>query len=142
MSVENLITTMMQEFREIVKTETVVGKPMVLGETVIVPVSKISFGFGAGGGKDGAKNEGGSGTGGGGSVEPVAFIVVQKGKVQLLPLEDKRMSIGKVLALAPDILKKVREFREKREDKKRAAEVDKEEASGQKPEEKEQKDGV
>ena len=52
MSVEDLIRTVMQEFRHIVKTETVVGEPVVVGDTTIVPVSKISFGFGAGGGKD------------------------------------------------------------------------------------------
>jgi len=128
MSVEDLIKTMMQEFREIVKTETVVGKPMVVGETVIVPVSKISFGFGAGGGKGGGKEEGGSGTGGGGSVEPVAFIVIHKGKAQLMPLEDKGMSIGKLLGMAPDVLKKVKEFREKREKKKEEEEGKKKES--------------
>ena len=63
MSVEDLIKTLLQEFRQIVRTETVVGEPVVVGETVIVPVSKISFGFGAGGGK-GDRSEGGKGTGG------------------------------------------------------------------------------
>ena len=51
MSVEDLVRTLMQEFRQIVKTETVVGEPVAVGETVLIPVSKISFGFGAGGGK-------------------------------------------------------------------------------------------
>ena len=114
MSVEDLIKTMMQEFRQIVKTETVIGEPMVVGETVIVPVSKISFGFGAGGNR----GDRGSGTGGGGSVEPVAFIVIRDGKAQLLPLQEGDMSFRKLLELAPDVIKKVREFREKREKKK------------------------
>ncbi len=117
MSVEVLIKTLLQEFRQIVRTESVVGEPVVVGETVIVPVSKISFGFGAGGGK-GDKSEGGSGTGGGASVEPVAFIVIREGKAQLLPLEDKGVSIKKLLELAPDVIKKVKDFREKREKKK------------------------
>ena len=80
MSVDDLIRTMMQEFRQIVKTETVVGDPIEVGGTVIVPVSKISFGFGAGGGKKANKGDGGSGTAGGASVEPVAFIVIRDGK--------------------------------------------------------------
>ena len=75
MSLENIIKTVLQEFKEIAKTETVVGKPIAFEEMVIVPVSKISFGFGAGGGK-GDKTDSGAGTGGGGSVEPVGFIVI------------------------------------------------------------------
>lgn len=117
MSVENMIRTVMQEFRELARTETVVGKPIVVEDTVIVPVSKISFGFGAGGGK-GAKDDGGGGTAGGGSVEPVGFIVIRKGKAQLIPMQESEMSIGKLLSYAPDVIKKVKEFREKREKKK------------------------
>lgn len=114
MSLESIIKTVLQEFREIAKTETVVGKPIAFEDTVIVPVSKISFGFGAGGGK-GNKEDGGAGTGGGGSVEPVAFIVIHKGKAQIMPLKESEMSIGKLIGMAPDVLKKVKEFRENRE---------------------------
>ena len=117
MAVEELIKTLLQEFQRIVKTETVVGEPIEVGETVIVPVSKISFGFGAGGGGKGGKAESGSGTGGGATVEPVAFIVIRDGKAQLLPMQEKGMSIGKLLEFAPDVIKKVKDFREKREKK-------------------------
>lgn len=120
MSVEDLIRTMMKEFGQIVKTETVIGEPMVVGETVIVPVSKISFGFGAGGNKGDQR----SGTGGGGSVEPVAFIVIRDGKAQLLPLQEGSASFRKLLELAPDVIRKVRSFREKREKRKAEAPVD------------------
>ncbi|MGA1197843.1 MAG: GerW family sporulation protein [Candidatus Latescibacterota bacterium] len=117
MPIDDLIKTMMQEFRELVKTETVVGEPVVAGDVIIVPVSKISFGFGAGGGK-GNQKDGGSGTGGGGSVQPVAFIIIQNGKAQLVPLEDKGMSVGDLLKYAPDVIKKIKEFKDKRDKKK------------------------
>ena len=122
MAIDDLIKTMMQEFREIVKTETVVGDPVVAGDVIIVPVSKISFGFGAGGGK-GNQKDGGSGTGGGGSVQPVAFIIIQNGKAQLVPLEDKGMSVGDLLKYAPDVIKKIKEFKENR-DKKKSGDTD------------------
>jgi len=124
MAIEDVIRTMLHELREIVKTETVVGEPLVVGDVTIVPVSKISFGFGAGGGQ-GEKDDGGSGTGGGGSVQPVAFIVIQKGKVQLLPLEDKGMSVGELLKYAPDVIKKIKEFKDKRSKKKESEGEDK-----------------
>ncbi len=123
MSVENLIRAMMQEFRQIVKTETVVGEPLTVGDTIIVPVSKISFGFGAGGGGKADEAEGGgSGTGGGASVEPVAFIVIRDGKAQLMRVEEQDISMKGLLNLAPDILKKVKEYKEKW-DKKKAEEA-------------------
>ena len=119
MSVEDLVRTLMQEFRQIVKTETVVGDPVPVGETVLIPVSKISFGFGAGGGqgKGAGEDGGGSGTGGGASVEPIAFIVVRDGKAQLMTLKEKDASLRKLLELAPDVLQKLREFLERRGDK-------------------------
>ena len=69
MSVENMIKTVMQEFRELARTETVVGKPITGGDTVLVPGSKISFGFGAGGGQgaEGSGPGGGKGREGGGA---------------------------------------------------------------------------
>ncbi len=116
MAIEDMVRTMLHELREIVKTETVVGEPLVLGDVTIIPVSKISFGFGAGGGQ-GEKDDGSSGTGGGGSVQPVAFIVIQKGKAQLLPIEDKSMSIADLLKYAPDVLEKIKAFKDKRKKK-------------------------
>ena len=114
MAIEDMVRTMLHELREIVKTETVVGEPVVIGDITMIPVSKISFGFGAGGGQ-GKKDDGNSGTGGGGSV---AFIVIQKGKAQLLPIEDKSMSLTDLLKYAPDVLEKIKAFKDKRKKQK------------------------
>lgn len=114
----------MQEFREFARTETVVGKPITVEDTVIVPVSKISIGFGAGGGK-GSKDDAGGGTAGGGSVEPVGFIVIHKGKVQLIPVQESEMSIGKLLSYAPDVIKKIKDFKDKKKDAEEDAESNK-----------------
>lgn len=123
MSVEDLIRTVMTEFRQIVKAETVVGEPIDVGGTVVVPVSRISFGFGAGGGGD--KSEGGgSGTGGGASVEPLAFVVIRDGKAQILPIREREGSVKGLLDLAPDLLSKVKAFMEKRDRKQAEAEAD------------------
>ena len=104
--VENLIAVVMGELRQIAKTETVVGEPVTVGDTVIVPVSKISFGFGAGGGGDEEKGGGGSGTGGGVSIEPVAFVVIVEGKPQLLSIKGKEVKWSKLLELVPDLVTK------------------------------------
>ena len=123
MSVEDLIRTVMTEFRQIVKAETVVGEPIEIGGTVVVPVSRISFGFGAGGGAD-KSDGGGSGTGGGASVEPLAFVVIRDGKAQILPVQEKEGSIKGLLDLAPDLLAKVKTLKEKRDRRRVEAEAD------------------
>ena len=59
--IEQIIERVMGELHQIMKTETVIGKPLQAGNITIIPVSKISFGFAAGSGK---KDHSQSGTGG------------------------------------------------------------------------------
>ncbi len=107
-SVEALIERVLGELHRIVQTRTVVGEPVVAGGLTLIPVSKISFGFGAGGGKDG---KGQSGTGGGATVEPIAFVVIDgDGKAQLLSLQDKEVSWGQLIQLMPDAVGKIKSF--------------------------------
>ena len=106
--VEGLIERVLGELHRIVQTETVVGEPVTVGEMTLIPVSKISFGFGAGGGQEG---KGQSGTGGGATVEPIAFVVIDgKGKVQILPLHEKEAGLGQLVELMPEVFTKVKKF--------------------------------
>ncbi|MCE1245126.1 MAG: sporulation protein [Firmicutes bacterium] len=84
---ENITKTIVDAFREMAKTETVVGKPFKVNEYTVVPVSKVSMGFGSGGsfGKQ-EKEEMAGGGGGGMSVEPLAFLVSYGNEVNLLNL--------------------------------------------------------
>jgi uncharacterized spore protein YtfJ len=102
----------MGELHRIVQTETVIGTPVKAGELTIIPVSKISFGFAAGGGQD---QKGQSGTGGGASVEPIAFMVIDgSGKVQIMTLNDKEIGWGQLAELVPDAIGKIKSFVEKK----------------------------
>ena len=106
--VEGLIERVLGELHHLVKTETVVGDPVAVGDLTLIPVSKISFGFGAGGGQEG---KGQSGTGGGATVEPIAFVVIDsEGKAQILPLNDKEGGLGQLIDLMPEALAKVKQF--------------------------------
>lgn len=114
MSIDDLVKTVMGELHTIVKTETVIGEPVQVGlGTVLIPVCKVSFGFGVGG--RGLESTGGGGTGGGASVEPIAFVVIKDGKPQLLTFGEKKATLSKAIELLPDILSKVRDLRSKRE---------------------------
>ena len=110
--IEQIIERVMGELHQIVKTETVIGEPLQTGNITIIPVSKISFGFAAGSGK---KEHSQSGTGGGATVEPIAFLVIdENGKIQVTPISDKETSIGQLVELVPEAFDKMKRFVEKR----------------------------
>ena len=128
-SVEGLIERVMGELHHLVQTRTVVGEPLQAGNVTLIPVSKISFGFGAGGGQEGKFK---SGTGGGATVEPLGFVVIdEEGKVQFLPLREKEASWGQLVELMPDAIAKVKSFvgKAKKEDSETAEEPTEEESS-------------
>ena len=107
-SVESLIERVMGELHRIVQTQTVVGEPVQAGSVILVPVSKISFGFGAGGGQEG---KGQSGTGGGATVEPIAFVVISAdGNAQLLTFKENSIKWSQLMELVPGALGKIKSF--------------------------------
>ena len=120
--VEGLIERVLGELHRIVQTETVVGEPVKAGNLTLIPVSKISFGFGVGGGQEG---KGQSGTGGGAMVEPIAFVVVDaEGKAQILPLHEKEAGLGQLVKLMPEALAKIKNFVGKKKGKSAAEEAE------------------
>ena len=111
-SVDSLIERVLGELNKIVQTRTVIGEPVTAGPVTLIPVSKISLGFAAGGGTD---DSGHSGTGGGATVEPIGFVVIDgNGKVQVLTLKEKEISWGQLVELVPDAVSKVKGFVERR----------------------------
>ena len=78
-SIKNIVDVTMEKLRASVDADTVVGKPVTVGEMTLIPVSKIAFGMASGGSDFATKENGisfGGGAGAGVSVTPVAFIAV------------------------------------------------------------------
>jgi uncharacterized spore protein YtfJ len=116
MALSDVIKTALDQLQYIAKTETVVGEPIKAGEVTLIPVSKVSIGFAAGGGGGKETQAGsGAGTGGGVNVTPIAFIVVTDNKVQVYPVEKGGADLNKLLSLAPDVIKKVSKYMGKKE---------------------------
>ena len=114
-SVETLVERVLGELHRIVQTETVIGEPFQAGDLTIIPVSKISFGFGAGGGLEG---KGQSGTGGGANIEPIAFLIVDaNGKVQVASIGDQDAGWSQIIGLVPEAIDKIKKFVSKKKDK-------------------------
>ena len=110
MSLSDVIKTALDQINYIAKTETVIGEPIHAGNVTLIPVSRVSIGFAAGGAGDENKSGSGAGTGGGVSVTPVAFISIIDDKVQVHPVNKNDPSLGKILSMAPDLIKQVSKF--------------------------------
>ena len=118
MDISNIVKAIMEQIKETVRSETVVGEPVQAEESVIIPVSRVSFGFGVGGAdREEADKGSASGTGCGATIEPVAFVVVSKGKAQLLPLKSREATLTRIIDLVPSLLDVVKDLKSKGEDK-------------------------
>ena len=89
--VESLTKTTLEQIEKVLTTRTVVGEPITIEGTTLIPLISIGFGFGAGGasGKGEAKQKGegaGGGTGGGAWVRPIAVVIMDKEGVRVEPI--------------------------------------------------------
>jgi len=81
--INDMMATTIQKVRDLVDANTIVGEPILAGDVTLIPVSKLSFGFGTGGSEYATKNQlpekenaFGGGGGAGIKITPVAFLVV------------------------------------------------------------------
>jgi len=106
---ESLIKTLLEEFRSIAQTETIVEKEFQAGEFTLIPISRVSLGIGAGGGSGGTKVETkGEGGGGGGGIriDPIAFIAVKGGEISFHGIK-KGGAIEAVFEKIPEMATKI-----------------------------------
>ena len=107
MSVAETLDTVLDKVRDLVQAESVVGKPIQAPDgTVIVPVCRITVGFGGGGGNQAERN--GVATGAGAVVSPVAFLVLRPDRTDLVPLDKDSWQFGKVVDFIPDLVDRFR----------------------------------
>lgn len=120
-NIADTIRQALSEVRSMADSQTIIGEPITVGETTLIPVSKVSIGVGIGGGTYGKETANNAGAGGTGlTVSPVAFIVVNKdGSVSMLNIGDAPAAgaskiagtvndIDKALDNVPGIISKVK----------------------------------
>lgn len=111
--IEGITDNTLEKIKETVNADTIIGKSITTPDgTVIVPVSKVTYGFAAGGSdlsssKGESKDMFGGGSGAGVSIIPVAFLVISDGNVELLQIESFKGAIDRVIAMAPDAIDKI-----------------------------------
>jgi sporulation protein YtfJ len=111
MSINHFMKSSMESLRELVDVDTIVGKPIKVEGETIIPISKVSFGFGGGGsefdskyGDRDAANPFGGGMGGGFTITPIAFMIVGPRGVELKHLEERTHIYERLLEQVPKTL--------------------------------------
>jgi len=137
--IENLMEIAMQNIQDMVDVNTIIGAPMEINNNItIIPISKVAFGFVAGGSEFKGenieeynrkekeeeisyKNPFGGGSGAGVNISPVSFLVINNGNIKLMPVE-YCSTVDKIVDYIPEILNKANNFinsnkKEQKEDK-------------------------
>ena len=122
--IEGLMITAMNSIQDMIDVNTIIGEPIETSNNiVIIPISKVSFGFAAGGSefkgetideyKKKKKEEAiqyrlpfGGGAGAGVNINPVAFLIIQANNVKLLPVNHSS-ALDKLIDYVPDLMEKV-----------------------------------
>ena len=121
-NIQSLMETTLETIKGSIDTNTIIGDPIETEDTVLVPISKITIGFGIGGGEyskgynkdskslvDNEKNDTNfaGASAGAISVQPVAFVVVENGQTRLIGLDDNVNLVDNILAVTPKVIEKI-----------------------------------
>lgn len=137
--IQGLMTTAMENLKEMIDVNTIIGDPVETPDgSVILTVSKVGFGFAAGGSEfiidngggvsgsgggsgskeqnqSGPKHPFGGGSGGGVSITPIAFLIVSSNGVKMLHLDENTHLYEKILDLAPQAVEKIQQMMSKKD---------------------------
>lgn len=131
--VKDLVSSAIGKVHELSDADTIIGNPIKADGVTIIPVSKVSYGFAAGGTDLPSKNDKdlfGGGSGGGVSIQPIAFIVISDGDVKLLELGSGSSQANAIINAVPDLISKVQTmFSKKKKDNEEGSEIEIPEAS-------------
>jgi sporulation protein YtfJ len=138
--IQGLMQTAMENIKEMVDVNTIVGEPVQTPDgSVIMPISKVGFGFAAGGSefqgmieeeRDDSRNQGqgadagshhnasvqlpfGGGSGGGVSITPIAFLVVGAQGVKVVPLDNQTHLLERLIDAAPHWVDRIQSMLQK-----------------------------
>ena len=121
-NIQSLMETTLETIKGSIDTNTIIGDPIKTEDTVVVPISKVTIGFGIGGGEysrghnkksdnivDNEKNDTNfaGGSAGAISVQPVAFVVVENGETRLIGLDDNVNLVDNILAVTPKVIETI-----------------------------------
>lgn len=125
---ESLMDKTIEKIKSMVKSDTIIGAPITVGQVTLIPVSKVTYGFAAGGSDFGSKQNTskelyGGGGGAGITISPVAFVSVCGTTVKMLPVNPPVTTVDRIVDMVPETVDKVTGFVQDLRQKKAAKEA-------------------
>ena len=122
----NMLENTIAKIRDMVDVNSVIGDPITTADGItIIPVSRVSVGFGGGGSDYVSKNANkqdnpfGGGAGGGVKVTPIAFLIIKEGNVRMLPVSaPANTTADRLVEQIPDVLDRISAFIDAKAEKK------------------------
>ena len=109
--IEGLMDVTLEKIKSMVDSNTIIGNPINMADgTLVLPISKVTFGFASGGADFPSKTTKdlfGGGSGAGVNIQPVAFLVVKDGCVRTIQLSDGSNTVDRALTMIPELVEKV-----------------------------------
>ena len=117
-NVSELMRSTIEKIHEMVDTNVIVGQPINTPDGVtLIPISRVSFGFGSGGGDYGKVQPHNFGGGGGAGVkiDPVAFLIIKDGVTRVLPVAvPPATTVDRVVEMVPGLIDKAEKYLDKK----------------------------
>lgn len=117
----DLMETTMTKIREMVDSNSIIGEPITTPDGVtVIPVSRVSFGFGTGGSDYGKTTDKFGGAGAAGvRIDPVSFLIIKDGVTRVVPVAVPAVGVAdRLLDMLPEMVERVESFvAQKKEEK-------------------------
>lgn len=109
--VESLVKTTLGQIEKVLGSKTVIGEPIKIGDTTLIPLLSVGFGFGGAAGTDSKKSEGSGGGGAaGGGIKPIAIIVIDQNGARIEAIKGGMASaLERLGENMPDAISKIAE---------------------------------
>lgn len=114
--INGLMNTTLEKINDMVDVNTIIGDPITTPDgTVVIPVSKVSYGFASGGADISTKAQAqkpsfGGGSGAGVSIRPVGFLSIFKGEVKFVAVESNEGPVDRIVGMVPEMFDKVKDI--------------------------------
>lgn len=134
--IEGLMNTTMNSLKDMIDVNTIVGDPVQSPDgLIIIPISKVSFGFASGGTEFNINKKNdidiqqdklpfGGGSGAGVSLQPVAFIVVGNNQMKLLPVDENSSALNNLFDFMSKLANDLKETLNKKKNDENKAQTD------------------
>lgn len=117
----DLMETTMAKIHEMVDTNAIIGEPITTPDGVtVIPVSRVSFGFGTGGSDYGKTVDKFGGAGAAGvKIDPVSFLIIKDGVTRVMPVALPAVGpVDRILDMVPEVMDRVESFVAKKKEEK------------------------